>query len=145
MYTYTYTHIQENTYIYAYTHHTKNKGVYFVQYVAVLYTDLQCDAVSCCMLQCTAYHVGLSAELFVNERRIRAISFDQCLVVALLQCVTMCYSAMQCVQVWYTALQRLAECCSVLQCVKVCCSVSQRVAGCCNVDQHLVVALVCDI
>jgi len=49
------------------------------------------------MLQCTAYHFGLSAELFVNERRVRAISFDQCLVVALLQCVVVCCRVLQCV------------------------------------------------
>ena len=49
-----------------------------------------------------------------------------------LQCVTVCCSALHCVATWTSWMR---GCCSVLQCVAVSCSVLQCFFVCCEVDE----------
>ena len=65
-----------------------------------------------------------------------------------LQCVTVCYSALQRVcavkpspdyPIRAFLQQSVAACCSVLQRVAACCSVLQRVAACCSLFQRVAV------
>jgi len=124
-----------------------------VQCFVAWYSELQCVAVCCSVLQTAikrfpevwektiAIHLDwrcITMELrysSVLQRVAACCSVLQCIAVccSVLPCVAVCCSVLQCVAVYCSARQ--CECCSVLQCVAMCCSVLQRVAACCSVVQ----------